>query len=339
MIPFVVPERFRRHPLVADRYFYTLPQRLLSLILQEIGHKRFEADAIKMEDQLSRLVGDPAVNVGIHRDLPIAYDLLESCRPLTIPFKDVKDLGWKKTEHAIQMLERTLDQRLKATHEPLRAYCGWLMTSRPFIQEHDALLRTHLHQLRRHGFPRPILASLGEPLSPGPTDQSWVAEFYAFCERWRLQSLAGPGLPRPLPVVVPSFPALTRGLAGLAGGTSAFVPEIVPVPMRGVLHEALEDAVHGQAAPVHLEEWLRLVGRRNTAKNSMSRYARLFGVQHYWRLLALRHPAPLKNRATQLRPVFGDYFRVGEDSIRNDLKFIARRLGREWTQRADPLHS
>jgi hypothetical protein len=111
-----------------------------------------------------------------------------------------------------------------------------------------------------------------------------------------------------------------------------------PRPLtRGVLLEAIEDAVHGQRSPEHLVEWHRIISRQNPAKNAITRYGRLFSFQHYWRLLHTRHPAAVKRNIARLRAVFAEFFDVGDDSIYRDLKFISRRLGRGWERRMSPL--
>jgi hypothetical protein len=134
----------------------------------------------------------------------------------------------------------------------------------------------------------------------------------------------------PLPALLPSFPELTRNFAAAEGATTLFLPDILPVSTRGVLPETIEDAVHGRQRPEHLTEWLRIVGRNNPAKNVIARYARLFSLRHYWRIVHARHQSAVRRSAARLMSAFAAFFRVSDDSIRRDLTLMARRLGKGW---------
>jgi hypothetical protein len=290
-----------------------------------------------MEKQLSALVGDHSLYVGIRREGPIAYGHLELSKPLEFSFEAIKHLGWGKSEQEIEQFLRVVNPRRDAVAEPIRGYCGWLMTNRTYVREHDQLIRQYGDQIRDHDFPRPILASCGPPMPQSEPDEPWVGAFRQFYSRWRLQSLVGPGLPMPLPVLVPSFPPLAQHLAAAEGGTTFFLPDIVPVSTRGVLAETIEDAIHGPRQPEHLTPWLCIVKRDNTAKNMIARYARLFGLQHYWRLLFARHSDAVVGNKGRFVAAFAEFFNLSSDSIRKDLMFVGQRLGKGWERRPDPL--
>jgi hypothetical protein len=66
-------------------------------------------------------------------------------------------------------------------------------------------------------------------------------------------------------------------------------------------------------------------------------YARRFTLQHYWRIVQVRHAAALKRKAVPVRSAFAKYFGVGDSSIRKDLEIITERLGRGWELRPNPL--
>jgi hypothetical protein len=335
--PFTIPEAFGQHPLVANQCFYTVPERLLTLVLQEVGDERFDPQLLQMETELSKLVGDHAVYAGIRIQAPIMYDLLEPPRPLAIRYDDVKGLGWGKSEAQIRQFARIASEQLQNLGEPIRGYCGWLMTNPNFVAEHDQLLREYRDQLQQHDFPKPILMSAGQPLPQSPSDEVWVSAFRRFYSRWRLQSLVGPGLPRPLPVMVPSLPAVAGNLAAAEGSAAIILTDIIPVPAREVLAEALEGGADRREDSAHLAEWQRIIGQHNVAKNAIARYARLLGLQHYWRILQTRHAAAVERRTDRLRSAFATYFEIGADSIRKDLEFIADQLGKGWQQRPNPL--
>ncbi|HEV8068973.1 MAG TPA: hypothetical protein VGP76_14650 [Planctomycetaceae bacterium] len=331
--PFAIPQAWEQHPLVANQWFYTIPERLLTLILREVGDDRFDPQLVQMETELSRLVGDHAVYVGLRRGALIAYELLESPGPLKIRYEDVKDLGWGQSEARIRQFAQIETEQLPALGDPIRGYCGWLMTNPAFVAEHDQLLERYQNQLRQHDFPMPILMSTGQPLPQCPSNEVWVDAFRRFASRWRLQSLVGPGLPRPLPVGLPLMPAVVRNLAAAEGGATIFLTDVNPVPPRSILAEVVEGGASRREESAHLAEWYRIVGQHNPAKNAISHYARLLGVQHYWRIIHARHPAAVKRRAGRLRSAFADYYKVGTDTIRGDLKLITERLGRGWEKR------
>ena len=89
--------------------------------------------------------------------------------------------------------------------------------------------------------------------------------------------------------------------------------------------------------PDHLVKWRRIVARENAAKNAIARYARLFSLQHYWRLIHERHAIAVKRQACHLRAAFATFFDVSPDSIRKDLTSITKGLGSGWERRPNPL--
>ena len=218
---FVVPCAIAQHPLVATRYLYTFPERLLNLIVRHLERDRFDPQLLEMEKQVSALVGDHSVYVGIRREAPIAYGYLEPSKP-HFSVDDVKHLGWGKSEQEIQEFLQIANPRLEGLAEPIRGFCGWLMTNRAFVAEHDQLIRQYADRIRDHDFPKPVLASFGSPMPQIPSDEPWVSAFRRFYSRWRLQSLVGPGLPMPLPVLGSSLPAVAVNLAAAEGAPSSF---------------------------------------------------------------------------------------------------------------------
>jgi len=334
LLPFVIPDAWAQSPLLTDGCFYTIPQRLLGLIFESVGPDRFDAQSVQMESELSSLVGKHSVYVGIRARAPIPYDLIEPPQTLAIRYEDVKNLNWGKTESELREFVRTENSRLQTIGEPLRGYSGWLMTNSTFLEEHDQLLREYGDFLRRHDFPKPVLLSGPGTLPQSSPDESWVGAFSRFYGRWQLQSLAGPNLPRPLPVGLPIPPAMAKNLTAAEGSAFVFLPDIVPAPSHRALAEAIESGVnHGEKA-THLAEWHHIVGQHNVAKNTISRYARLMGLQHYWRTVHQRHAAALRRNAARLRAAFATYFDVSDDSIRKDIEFIGQRLGRGWEERS-----
>ena len=71
----------------------------------------------------------------------------------------------------------------------------------------------------------------------------------------------------------------------------------------------------------------------NKAKNRLSRFARIFGLQHYWRVLANRHGAGLRSAAGKLDAIFAEWLGVSEGTVRQDRREMTRRLGEKWLER------
>jgi len=111
------------------------------------------------------------------------------------------------------------------------------------------------------------------------------------------------------------------------------IPDISPTLGRGVVDETLEDALRGGGTPAHLAAWMRIVSKRNTAKNAIPPHERRFRLQHYWRVLHRLYPQPLHRKKRALTAAFASFLDVNEDTVRNDLDRIARNLGSQWAQR------
>lgn len=78
---------------------------------------------------------------------------------------------------------------------------------------------------------------------------------------------------------------------------------------------------------------MRLVAGSNTGKQAIARNARIFVLQHFWRVLHHRHSAALRRRSAMLKRSFARLLNTGEQSIHQDLLAIRRRLGPNWVER------
>lgn len=328
-----VPPRHASHPLVAGRTYCTLPPRLLRAIVREVGEARFDAELLKLEFDLSEIVAGQCDGVGFANGSLISYTRLEAPPQFQIP--DRFAAQWKMTTAELRKLERDATERLDRFARPLRGYVGWLLTNPVFVREHDDLFTRHRRRIRQNGIPQPIMTSgkPGECFRKCRNGVGWINEVRTFCQRWRLQSLAGPNLPCPL---APQIPCIRPDVPTIMGSTAALIPDTFPVSGTGAVAEAMQDGAHGGAKPEHLADWLHIIAKDNTAKNAIGRFARLFRLQHFWRVLHNRHSAVLQRRSGRLIMAFADYLNVSDESIRKDLRWIKQRLGSEWHLRSDP---
>jgi hypothetical protein len=231
---------------------------------------------------------------------------------------------------------RTYGQRSERFAKVTRGYAGWLMTNRQFLAEHDELLAAWAQMIRKWGLDRlGILLPHGISL-PGndPTaDPQWPgygAAFEAFFLRWRLQGLAAPRLPVPLqPLMAGVFPASILPQVMRAAGVFC-IPDTYPIPSRDELRGMLEDSLHGSGRPEHLVEWMTIIAGHNAAKKPIPRYARLFEVQHYWRVLHQRHPEALRRKGEVVKRAIASFLGTSEGAIHSDLLVIRNKLGADW---------
>jgi hypothetical protein len=91
----------------------------------------------------------------------------------------------------------------------------------------------------------------------------------------------------------------------------------------------LEGALRQGEGLEHLKEWVNIVQQHNLARNRITRFARLFEVQHYWRIMRERHPAALARRLGQFEAAVACFLKSEQQTVRRDFQFIRRRLGTE----------
>jgi hypothetical protein len=333
---------FRHHPLVAGRYFYTLPPTLWDALLANLGEGSFDHDLIRMERILSAACGDHSSSVGFRDGELVLFAGLRPMPPLQLSDDDLRAIGMEPI--SIQNSLRLFSER---DAEPLRrfrqGYVGWLTTNRQFLDEQDALLAAHAEVVRRLGtnfveLIRPSRTMLLETDAiPDPQRDEFNQACEAFFTRWRLLSLAGPYLPVPLQALMAgtflstAVPQLAR-----AGGVF-FLPDTMPIPSRDQLRGMLDDALHRGEKPDHLEDWFEIARAGNTARNHLDRFGRLFEVQHYWRVLYDRHAAALEGNIGRLEVAMSKFFELSPQTIHSDLIQIRRRLGEEWMDRTWPI--
>ena len=114
-----------------------------------------------------------------------------------------------------------------------------------------------------------------------------------------------------------------------AGGIF-FIPDTFPVPSRDQFRRLLEDSLRSDKGPEHLADWTRMVRRSNAAKREIARYARIFELQHYWRVLFQRHRKALDRNEGNVKKAVASFLNVDSQVVHRDLLLIRQRLGPDW---------
>ena len=226
--------------------------------------------------------------------------------------------------------------RLHVLNEPSRGYLGWLFTHRLFLDEFDGLKRNS-SEIFSSGqpIPQPIVLPHGaEPpsfLRMAETSEYSTKSIRHFCERWRLQSIAGPRTMQPLGVQFPAMlPQLSAAQAQHSGALS-YIPDIAPLPNRDELRLMLEDSARSTAATAdHLSEWIELIRADTQGKKSIAKFARWYAVQHYMRVLYSRYGDRLHDCGRKIEVVLSRGLRISSDTLHRDLLAMKKRLGPNW---------
>lgn len=320
-----VPASDRLHPWIKQQTFYTLPVGLWKAVIKELGSGRFKADDIVLELRLSEICEDHSVQVGFHDGQPVLFNRLRT-RPLSFPKPDCDE--WRtKSDSEWKTCVRQLTVRADYFSSIIRGYLGWLLTTPLFLNEHDRLWEGASEELDGASIPQRIEARRSGRELPADwqlqTDSAsgFAAQFRDFCSRWRLSQFAGPHLP------VPVEPRIPNLLASQQAAPQFQIPDIIAIDGGGLVREMITDSLR-QPRAEHLAEWMQIVEPDNQGRKSIHRFARLFELQHYSRALAHRHPDALARNKERLHLAFAAYFRTSIDTIRGDLRFMKKRLGR-----------
>ncbi|MBL8826024.1 MAG: hypothetical protein JNM18_03505 [Planctomycetaceae bacterium] len=325
-----------RHSLVQDRYFYTLPAELWSRVKESVGSDRFDPELVSLEESLGRMCGDHSSSVGFWRGRSLTCFNLRSPPSLTISAVDVPE--WKVNQAAIDLALRNSRRPLENIARVTRAYLGWLLTNRTFLDEHDSLLRDWQSDVALWG-----TSSLGQPVPPHevPDNEtarsewsSFNAAFEPFFHRWRLRGLAGPYLPIPLqPSMAGRVPQSTLQQLARAGGVFC-IPDTFPIPSRDELRSLLVNALHNTDSTDHLTEWMQAIASDNTARHALDPFERYWELQHYWRILHHRHVAAFRRQVTHVKEALAEFMGTSERRLHVDLIELRKRLGTDWLERS-----
>jgi hypothetical protein len=103
-----VPERYRGHPLIRGKLFFTLPTPLLDAIVRELGDATFDPALLDLEYALSDVCRDHTHCVGFWAGQPIQYWLLR-----WLPLPEVSNetaASWGKNPVQMQRILRRFEK-------------------------------------------------------------------------------------------------------------------------------------------------------------------------------------------------------------------------------------
>jgi hypothetical protein len=330
-----LPAKYQGHPLLNGPPFFTLPEELIVKFVGHVGESRVDSELLKMEFELSRIHGEHCANVGFWGGCPITFELLRSSNSLAGDdvLQWMQECGYTEKE-ALETTELAGD-RLSWTRNVRRGYCGWLMTNRTFLSEHDAIFSQWAGLMEQNGIPvmgavvRDAQAIPGSELASAEMEP-FIQAFQDFFIRWRLDSMPAPFTPVPMSVHLPVSDLRTMLGHMRDGGMSFYFPDIFPIPGRETIREMIEEALRDSQSPEHLLEWFSIVRSENRAKNEIVKYNRLFEVQHYLRAIYSRHGKALRRKKSSIKIALSEFLRVSEDTIERNLAIITKNLGKNW---------
>lgn len=332
-----------KHPWIQDRYFFALPQEVWDQVYNAFGKGAFDKDSVELERAAATICGDCSFNAGFRSGRAFSFPLLRSPRPKAAPDETAPPSDVNVTNAKFDFALELLEARLRPIKAVSRGYAGWLLTSRQFLDEHDAIFSQWGGLVQRWGLSRlGILLPKGMPI-PGDdptTDPQWPdysTAFEEFFTRWRLLGMAAPYLPIPLmPLMAGALPVTLFPQLIRAGGVFC-LPDTYPILSRDELRNLLEGSLHGSAKPAHLAEWMEFIAKDNMVKTSIARFGRLFEFQHYYRVLHHRHARALRGKSAILKKVLAGILDTSAKTITGDLGLVRQRLGKDWLDRGRSL--
>ena len=334
-----------------EPFCLALPIRLLKSLQQACGPNPATLQQLAREREFSESLAQDDRQVGqrhyfgAEEDQPIPYGYFARshwCAPGArrgvsgIDMDLFLSLNPQLNRHRVERSLGIADDRIEKFSEIARGYLGWLLTSPIFLAEHDQLLTAYRSEILEWELPqlsRPLVSRKpAENLVPITAEQNRFCEaFDAFFKRWRLRTLAAPGLPVPL---TPQIPVPSTSLAlGPQNevGCLFFIPDTFPTLSRDLLRELLEDALRQNSGlPDHLQGWSELIDKGNSSKSEIARFARLFEIQHYLRIVRQRLP---KIQQGVLERCLAELCAVSEAAIHADVVDLTKKLGRGWQDR------
>jgi len=337
---------------------YAIPHDLLCKLEDEFHGTGFTPAELEEEFAFAETLNERGRWVGLQRGSAVKDDLLldypflpledEVDRPRNQELGgiDIKELAARNPGMDFGHLESALSKgnaRTKRIWAFAQAYAGWLMASPEFLAEHDRLLSDFRVEIENWGLPQ-----LSRPVAPGAVTPGSVQAserqniycdaFDNFYLKWRLSSLAGPGLPVPFQPWLPAPPTILSLGKRNEVGKLFYFPDTFPIPSTEELRELIEEALRGgPKLPSHLAEWGEMVSNRTSSKNESTRYGRIFEVQHYWCLLYQRHPQALDRRRGKLEIALAGFLGCSAAALHADVLVLNKRLGENWGTRRTGL--
>lgn len=319
--------KWHDHPRIAGRTFLTLPKDLLTAVTDRVGQEKFDRDVLKLDEDIAAFASKHPGLVGFIDGWPIAYQYLNirTSEEEILSVSDAERMGWTKQQvDAVNGMGGFVANQ----HNLKISYCGWLMLKHPFRSEHDDLVQTHANVV---GCGPPVFTqqAVEDDTELDGEQSDLMDRWRSFYSKWRINKLVAPGLPDPAGV---QWTDLGRDFTPdhLRESTRGpKVSDIQMLPGGDTLRELMADL-----SPIeedwHLRDWKRLIDPSNPSKNQIDRYARLFRLQHYWKVLFDRHSNSLNRQIGKLELAFANYLGQAKRNIHDDLQLLRHQLGHDW---------
>lgn len=304
---------------IPDGLVIAIPDELCRLLRNAFKKDRLSDRELSGSRRLSEMaVQAGAIGFWIRR--PFRYQFLEP--QASIWFHGLKGEMFGRSDAEIRDVATLLRARLDRILGYAGSYAGWLMSNPQFRSEHLHLLKEFRNEVVSIGFPtRRMLSRDGNPGIP---------KFHERClshyQRWILDGVEGPDLPVPVAAQFPNHmhPETSSGVS------SHLIPAYLPVSGQGWFSDMLDDSRPTQRQMPHLAEWFEIVRKENASLNKMEAYRRRMRLLHYWRGLVLAFPDLLHRSKTKLTEVFASFLKVGDDTIRGDLRVLNPVFSEGW---------
>jgi hypothetical protein len=337
-----VSSDFRSHPTIWKQFFLVVPRPLLERLERNLDPVPWNQDERQLEFDAADRCGSAGNLVGFRDGLPLHNDDVRPPTPLPVVTEAVaQELGWELNQAQLDIQRRVLQIRLHYFSSVARGYAGWLISNPVFQREQSELIDAWQTEIGLAGLsgvgklinaaePPAELLTAQELRSSTDREKEFGIAVRQFLVRWRLNELTAPSLPAPAkPLMAGTFPlSISNQLMDMGG--VFHIPDTYPIPSRDELRAMLDETLHSGAEAAHLQEWHRIVGVGNSAKNQIERFARVRQVCHYWAILHDRYGDQLRGQTEALHEAFATFFAVSADTIRGDLRIISRRLSPEW---------
>lgn len=301
------------HSFVSERFFHVVPVDLWDAILRQVGKTKFDTERLMVELLISREASQSNSAVARARKSWIWFDMLSGASASTTTMLRVH--SDTDTSPYVKPFSTSLLYSPVRAQRIFKGYLGWLLTNPQFIEEHDDLYSEYAAILSKWGS-EPKRLPLSETLFgvvsgrdpyQDPRWNDFSQERNDFYFRWRLTEMRGPYLPIPLGshtnLTVPvSYFLWSERMTGLY-----FLPDIVPMPSREEFRLSVNESRRRIDDADQLREWKRIIAGDNQGKNQIDRFARVFKLQHYWRILGDRHETALRKSTSKLEAAFASY--------------------------------
>lgn len=304
----------------------TVPTELIASFQRLCRSGPFQQTELRQLRSINHCVQLTPICVGYFNNRPIHFEHLSGRIPMQdseVFREDIRQMLKANdstfTDDAIKTHTEALlenDRRSQRLNDYRRAYCGWLMTKRQFIEEQSALHQEFQTEVEQSGFPTAYRLNHMRR-EDRETFHSRCEEHY---KRWVLQGIAGIDLPDPVPFqyVQDHHPSEQddRHLS-----FRMVYPVHLPVHGRGFLAETFAANRPTWKFP-HLEEWFEITKKDDAGMNKMAGYIRRLKITIYLRGLDLACGG--RNLSTKSVKVqaLAEYLKVSQDTIKNDLKAV-----------------